>query len=82
MKKVLQRRIGSSATTFGGVGLPGPALGDFPLAWGLPPIQGFEGGSGGGVPPTASMVRSRGQRAGGRFYIFVFLGVLSVMFPM
>jgi hypothetical protein len=80
--KKKMRRIGPTAAALDGVGPLGPALGDFPLAWGLPPIQGFEGGSGDGAPPTASTVRSRGQRAGGRFCIFVFLGVLSVMFPM
>jgi hypothetical protein len=45
------QRFGSSTAALSGVGPPGPVLGDFPLAWGLPPIQGDEGGSGGG--PTA-----------------------------
>ena len=57
IKKKEMWRIGSSAAALDGVGLPGPALGDFPLAWGLPPIQGFEGGSGDGAPPTATTGR-------------------------
>ena len=80
--KKKRRRIGSSAAALDGVGPPGPALGDFPLAWGLPPIQGFKGGSGDGAPPTATAGRRRGQLAEGRCCNFVFVGVLSVMFPM
>jgi hypothetical protein len=76
------RHIGSSAAALDGVGLPGPALGDFPLAWGLPPIQGFEGGSGDGAPPTATTGRRRGQRAEGRICNFMFVGVFSALFPM
>jgi hypothetical protein len=64
-----------------GVGPPGPVLGDFPLAWGLPPLQGVKGGSGDGAPPTATAGRRRGQLAEGLCCIFAFVGDLSVMFP-
>ena len=80
--KKKMRRIGSTAAALDGVGPLGPALGDFPLAWGLPPIQGFEGGSGGGAPPTATACRRRGQLAEGRSCNFVFVGVLSVISPV
>ena len=80
--KKKMRRIGPTAAALDGVGPLGPALGDFPLAWGLPPIQGIEGGSGDGAPPTATTGRRRGQRAEGRFCIFVFVGVFSAMFLM
>ena len=74
--------IGSTAAALGGVGPLGPALGDFPLAWGLPPIQGIKGGSGGGAPPTATAWRRRSQLAEGRSCNFVFVGVLSVISPV
>ena len=75
------RCFGSSTAMLGGVGSPGPALGDFPLARGLPPLQGVKGGSGDGAPPTATTGRRRGQLAEGRSCNFVFVGVLSVMSP-
>jgi hypothetical protein len=82
ISKKKMRRIGLTAAALDGVGPLGPALGDFPLAWGLPPIQGIEGGSGGGAPPTATACRRRGHLAEGRSCIFVFVGVLSVMSPV
>jgi hypothetical protein len=81
ISKKKMRRFGSSTGALSGVGPPGPVLGDFPLAWGLPPIQGVKGGSGGGAPPTAAAGRRRGQIAEGLCCIFVFVGDLSVMFP-
>jgi hypothetical protein len=75
------RRFGSSTAALSGVGPPGPAIGNFPLARGLPLIQGFKGGSGDGAPPTAAVGRRRGQLAVGLCCIFVFVGDLSVMFP-
>jgi hypothetical protein len=82
--EILWKRMlwfGSTTTAISGVGLPGPALGDFPVAWGLPPIQGIKGGSCDGAPPTAPACRCRGQLAEGLCCIFVFVGGLSVMFP-
>jgi hypothetical protein len=80
--KLKKRHIGSSTAALDGVGPLGPALGDFPLAWGLSPIQGIKGGSGGGAPPMATAGRRRGQLAEGRCCNFVFQWVFSVMFPM
>ncbi|KAK1661636.1 hypothetical protein QYE76_049795 [Lolium multiflorum] len=62
---ILHPTVGSTTTAISGVGLPGPALGDFPVAWGLPPIQGIKGGSCDGAPPTAPACRCRGQLAEG-----------------
>ena len=77
----MMRRFGSSTAALSGVGPPGPVLGDFPLAWGLPPLQGVMGGSGDGAPPTATVGRRRGQLGEGLCCNFVFVGDLSVMFP-
>jgi hypothetical protein len=40
-----------------GVGSPDPALGDFPAAMGLDPVQGVKRISGSGAPPTAPVRR-------------------------
>jgi hypothetical protein len=46
-------RLGSATTASFGVGPSGPAIGDFPLARGLPSIQGVKEGRSDGAPPTA-----------------------------
>jgi hypothetical protein len=46
-------RFGSSSTAAAGVGPPGSAIGDFPVARGLLPIQGIKGRRSDGAPPTA-----------------------------
>ena len=80
ISKKKMRRFRSSTAALDGVGPPGLALGDFPLAWGLPTLQGFKGGSGDSASPTATTGRRRGQLAEGWCCNFVFVGVLSVMF--
>jgi hypothetical protein len=45
--------FGSTTTAPSGVGLAGPAIGDFPCVRGLHSIQGDEESRSGGAPPTA-----------------------------
>ena len=70
--------FGTTTTVAFGVGPLGPVLGDFLLAWGLLLIQGDEGSSSDGAPPTA-LCRHRGCLAGGLGCNFGFFVDLSVM---
>ena len=60
------------------VGSADPAIGDFPAASGLTPIQGVKRSSGSGAPPTASVRRPRRDLEEGPRCYFQFLLGFSV----
>ena len=60
------------------VGSADPAIGDFPAASGLAPIQGVKRSSGSGAPPTAPLRRPRRDLEEGPFCIFMCLLGFSV----
>ena len=60
------------------VGSADPAIGDFPAASGLTPIQGVKRSSGSGAPPTASVRHPRRDLEEGPHCYFQFLLGFSV----
>lgn len=71
--KVVEKML-SSATVAAlrRVGSADPAIGDFPAASGLTPVQGVKRSSGSGAPPTASVRRSRRDLEEGHHCNFLF----------
>ena len=80
--KILKMVVMRGATTAAveGVGPPGPLPGDFPVAWGLTPIQSVKWSSGDGAPP-ARLPRRRRLVAEGLDCLFFVLVGLSVRLP-
>ena len=78
--KVEEMVFDSSATVAAHrrVGSADPAIGDFPAASGLTPIQGVKRSSGSGAPPTAPLRRPRRDLQEGPYCIFMFLLGFSV----
>jgi hypothetical protein len=67
----------ATTTALQRVGSTDPAIGDFPAATGLAPIQGLRRSSGSGAPPTAP-VRRRSWDLEGLLCNFLFVLDLSV----
>jgi hypothetical protein len=67
----------ATTTALQRVGSTDPAIGDFPAAMGLAPIQGLRRSSGSGAPPTAP-VRRRSWDLEGLPCNFMFVLGLSV----
>jgi hypothetical protein len=72
----------ATATAIQRVGSVDPAIGDFPSATGLAPIQGVKRSSGSGAPPTAPVLRPRRDLEEGllcNFFVFLGLSVRTLV---